>query len=151
MSWYFTETERQYLRDNYTTQTIYQMAKALGRGKSSVGYQLQTVLQLKIPAELYAKNKELKKEAAITRKAEKKLIACNKRKLIYFKKLVKKPHQKNPVKTKKEINWCKKTLKQPAIKIPDSSNLIAVRINHKTTLFIKPGADIQAIKRLYNF
>jgi hypothetical protein len=53
------------------------------------------------------------------------------------------------VKMKDEISWSKKILSHRKIIIPDTSKLIPLRIDRKTILYIKPGADVEAILKMY--
>jgi HNH endonuclease len=49
-----------------------------------------------------------------------------------------------------EINWNKKYLSPKEIKIKDTSGLIPFRVNQKTIILIKPGADTEKIKEQYS-
>jgi hypothetical protein len=135
MSWYFTDEEESYLKDNYTTKTLYQMSLYLQRPRSSVGYHLQTVLQLKVPAAVILDNRKQRKEAADKKhadhQAEKQLLKALKKQHPAVKKvMIKKP--------------------QPAaIKIPCTTGLIPQRVDHKTVLYLKPGADVTCILKQY--
>lgn len=53
---------------------------------------------------------------------------------------------------KGEKEWAKKKLQKHEIKIRvvDTSQLIAVKVNAKTTVYVKPGSDIAAIKKKYD-
>jgi hypothetical protein len=156
MSWYFTDEEESYLKDNYTTKTLYQMSLYLQRPRSSVGYHLQTVLQLKVPAAVILDNRKQRKEAADKKhadhQAEKQLLKALKKQHPAVKKVMIKtsPAKKLPavVRTYKIDKPIKKP--QPAaIKIPCTTGLIPQRVDHKTVLYLKPGADVTCILKQY--
>ncbi len=51
----------------------------------------------------------------------------------------------------KEKQWADKQLAKPKIKVRDidHSKLIAVYIDRKTTIYVKPGTDIQEVRKKY--
>jgi hypothetical protein len=192
MSWHFTEEERAYLRANYQTQTMFQMSKHINRHKSSVSYQLQTVLKLKVPEEVIIKNRQERKEIAdakakqryelklpniIARKdaeqiRQKKLADREQRRLQRLEKRkqleqmdLMKPGRKKIVKIQKLTVKVKKVQavvqkaitrrvdKKPPpaqkLRIADFTSLLPVRIDHKTIVYVKPGADVAAILKQY--
>lgn len=46
-------------------------------------------------------------------------------------------------------NWAHKITNGRKIQIPDNSNKIAVRIDERTVILVKPGTDINKIKEKY--
>lgn len=52
----------------------------------------------------------------------------------------------------KELEWAKKQLRKDDIVIRkiDTSSLIAVKVNAKTVIYVKPGTDIDEIKKKYS-
>ena len=156
MSWYFTNEEENYLKEHYTIETLYQMAKHLKRPKSSVGYHLQTVLQLKVPADVLINNRKERKEKAINKhdilKSEKLLLKALKKKKPSIKsitikkigpvKFISATHPNSP-------NESSRKPKTEAIKIPATTGLIPLRVDHRTIIYVKPGADANEILKQY--
>jgi hypothetical protein len=138
MSWHFTESEKEYMRTHYQTETMYQMAKHLNRQKSSVAYHLVKILKLKVPDQVHAQNKASRKAAAIEKQNKNSKVKIQKSKPIQA------PVQKQ---IKRRVD--KKPLPTPKLRIANFTSLIPLRINHKTTLYVKPGADIQRILKQY--
>lgn len=60
----------------------------------------------------------------------------------YKVKLYELPHFKRVIK-KKDEEW----LKEKKIKVPSSEGLISVRIDSKTVVLAKPGADVAEVRR----
>jgi hypothetical protein len=156
MSWYFTKEEENYLQANYTTKTLYQMSLHLKRPRSSVGYHLQTVLKLKVPDEVIINNRKERKDAAdkkhAERQAEKELLKAVKKQRPVLKKsrnnktaAIKLP----PAIRVYLINRPAKKPQPTAMKIPCTTGLIPLRVDHRTVLYLKPGANTAAILKQY--
>lgn len=68
-------------------------------------------------------------------------------------KLYKRPgFDRKIVKQNKEKDWAKKQTEKKEIKIKnhDAAGLISVRLDHKTVVQVKPGTDIEALKKELN-
>jgi hypothetical protein len=150
MSWYFTEEEKDYLRTHYLNESMYQMAENLKRPKASIHYHLKTILKLRVPGEVHIKNKAKRKEAAIKKKKLLLKFIKPKKKREQKIRLSKEPLKKQRILGRKnEISWHKKIAPEKQLRIADMSNLIPVRIDHKTTLYVKPGSDVDKILKQY--
>jgi hypothetical protein len=85
----------------------------------------------------------IKKETAITKKKQRAFTKQRKREELQEQKKLR------SVSRRDEISWSKKILAKHSIVIPDSSKLIPLRVDHKTILYVKPGADVEAILKMY--
>jgi hypothetical protein len=148
----WSETEVQWLKQNALQMTVKDMAKHLKRDYSSVRIKV-TKLQLFKDAEtlkkIYARpnpghfmpGTNGRKSAGIKKVNNEDFE--RKKAIETHKKLLR--NQEEARKTRRE----KENKPAFSTKQVDMSQLISVRIDHKTTVFVKPGTDIEAVRKQY--
>lgn len=143
----WSESEMNWLKENYKTNTVKEMAAHLGRTYGATREMCNKLRLIKDENDLQKVHS--RPNDGQFRKGEIRNLRTKIEKQTVKNERVKKLKK---VQKQNEKSFAQKFLKEKKLQVKpfDPSGLISVRVNSKTIIFVKPGTDIEKIKKQYS-